>query len=60
MREADNRRFNELIQTIKNNHIKRKQKNQMEYDEEFIKEVEEETRLNEVFEKDKATYEKQQ
>jgi hypothetical protein len=60
MREADNRRFNELIQTIKNNHIKRKQKNQMEYDEEFIKEVEEETKLNEVFEKDKLTYEKQQ
>jgi uncharacterized protein YpuA (DUF1002 family) len=37
MREADNRRFNELIQTIKNNHIKRKQKNQMEYEEEVIK-----------------------
>ena len=32
----------------------------MEYDEEFIKEVEEETKLNEVFEKDKLTYEKQQ
>lgn len=33
MREADNRRFNELIQTIKNNHIKRKQKNDIEYED---------------------------
>ena len=46
MREADNRRFNELIQTIKNNHIKRKQKNQLEYEEEVIKEVEEENKLD--------------
>jgi hypothetical protein len=29
MREADNRRFNEMIQTIKNNHIKKKQKNEV-------------------------------
>lgn len=33
MREADNRRFNELIQTIKNNHTKRKQKLEIENDE---------------------------
>lgn len=40
MKEAENKKFNEIIQTIKNTHIKKKQQKEHQFEEELTREKE--------------------
>lgn len=60
MKEAENKKFNEIIQTIKNTHIKKKQQKEIQFEEELSKEKEEFRKYEEVYERKKREYEEEQ
>lgn len=55
-REAENKKFFEYLQTLKNNHAKTKQRKEIEFREQLAKEKEELLRNQRTFDQEKEKY----